>query len=281
MSIKAQCACGKRFKAKDEYAGRTAVCPECRREFRFPALAIPEPAHAPVRVPLPMPQTEPKSDASADGTESARSVWKNPIVVVAALVPAFVATVYFGYLAWQGAQAHQRREDGNQDAIRHSGRSDSVKADVDGRGARGGMVSSGATTPTRNPKIPVEVSYPVMDEKLKPPYHRIVSIAINMKVPKEILREIALELKAKEIEQYESTFVYFYLPPYWDGKDSWAHAFFSPTLEVEILGLEEGKERVLAGLRVILPENSTLIGSWISQENPTSSLSTKRVANII
>ena len=123
-----------------------------------------------------------------------------------------------------------------------------------------------AQIPKRNPKIPVEVSYPVMDEERDPPSRRAVRIAINMKVSKEILPKIALEIKAKEIEQYERTLVRFYLPPYWDGKDNWANAFFDPTLEVEILGLEEGQDRVVAGLKVTLPENSNLIGSWLSQE---------------
>ena len=105
-----------------------------------------------------------------------------------------------------------------------------------------------------------------MDEQRVPPHHRIVNIAINMKISKEILREIALEMKAKEIEQYQKTFISFYLPEYWEGKDDWATASFNPTLEVEILGLEDGQDRALAGLNVTLPENSTLIGSWISQE---------------
>ena len=33
MPIKVRCECGKRFRAKDEYAGKRAICPSCRREF--------------------------------------------------------------------------------------------------------------------------------------------------------------------------------------------------------------------------------------------------------
>ena len=73
-------------------------------------------------------------------------------------------------------------------------------------------------------------------------------------------------MKAKEIEQYQRTFVYFYCHLTGRARTIGRHVFFDPTLEVEILGLEEGKDRALAGLRVILPEKSTLIGSWISQE---------------
>jgi hypothetical protein len=41
MSITYTCECGKRFRAKDECAGQRAMCPKCRREFRFPVLSEP------------------------------------------------------------------------------------------------------------------------------------------------------------------------------------------------------------------------------------------------
>ncbi len=36
MAISFTCSCGKAFKAKDEHAGRRAICPACRREFVVP-----------------------------------------------------------------------------------------------------------------------------------------------------------------------------------------------------------------------------------------------------
>jgi hypothetical protein len=43
MAINITCECGKQFLAKDEYAGKRAVCPSCRRELVLP---LPEaPAH--------------------------------------------------------------------------------------------------------------------------------------------------------------------------------------------------------------------------------------------
>jgi hypothetical protein len=41
MAITAVCACGKRFSARDEYEGRRAICPACKREFIFQAAGIP------------------------------------------------------------------------------------------------------------------------------------------------------------------------------------------------------------------------------------------------
>jgi hypothetical protein len=311
MSITAVCECGKKFEAKDEYEGRRAICPSCRREFVFQRHGIP--VFHEVIEPPPLPPVrgadnhdEEPEPPPAGAAEAGRPFWKDPIIIVGAVIPVTILAVFFGYLFYE----HRTKEFHRRvyalklevDDLVKSGQSraaldkceevlsaigDPAAADVKMRGyadvvsktrdrlndavqAEKKHEKSDRTWESsktwRNAKIPIEVSYPVMHEQRVPPRYRSVDIVINMKVPKEILREIALEMKAKEFEQYEGTFVYFYLPKYWDGKDDWATAFFNPTLEVEILGLEEGKDRVLAGLKVTLPENSTLIGSWISQE---------------
>jgi hypothetical protein len=41
MAIRAVCECGKKFEAKDEYEGRRAICPSCKREFVFQRGGIP------------------------------------------------------------------------------------------------------------------------------------------------------------------------------------------------------------------------------------------------
>ncbi len=257
MSITAHCTCGKKFKARDEYAGRRAICTVCRREFVFPLPIAPKQV-PPLVEPNPSPASVVEQVIAEENPslQGSRPWWKDKIIVYGGGVPLLGLAVFLGFLAWAVVRQRADQDRSIPDEVEY---------------ARLALVSGfipadGAQVPRRNPKIPVEVSYPVMDEQRVPPISRIVNIAINMKVPKEILREIALEMKAKEIEQYQRTFIYFYLPEYWDGKDDWATAFFNPTLEVEILGLEEGKDRVLAGLRVTLPENSTLIGSWIAQE---------------
>ena len=36
MPIEVECECGKRFRAKDEYAGKRGICPACKRSFVVP-----------------------------------------------------------------------------------------------------------------------------------------------------------------------------------------------------------------------------------------------------
>jgi hypothetical protein len=73
MSIHAVCECGKRFKARDEYEGRRAICPACRREFIFQRGGIPvfeevrpESAVMPISTssPVSAPATKAKSNES-------------------------------------------------------------------------------------------------------------------------------------------------------------------------------------------------------------------------
>jgi hypothetical protein len=47
MAISFTCECGKKYKAKDEFAGRTAFCSECRREFVIPNQGVSAPARPP------------------------------------------------------------------------------------------------------------------------------------------------------------------------------------------------------------------------------------------
>jgi hypothetical protein len=64
----------------------------------------------------------------------------------------------------------------------------------------------------RNSRIPVEVSYPVIDEVSEPPVKHGLSVRLNMKVTPEVLRAISLELKSQETTQYEFTYLFYYLP---------------------------------------------------------------------
>jgi hypothetical protein len=64
----------------------------------------------------------------------------------------------------------------------------------------------------RNSRIPVEVSYPVIDELSEPPIKHGLYVRLNMKVTPEVLRAIALELKSQETTQYEFTYLFYYLP---------------------------------------------------------------------
>jgi hypothetical protein len=249
------------FKAKDEYAGRKAVCPACRREFVIPTPARPDltipaalkrvqvadeddprlPNPAPVvRQPALASSAPPNSSAWVEASDAAlnapaderRPLWKEPVVVIIAAVPALMLAFLLGDLAWQSGAGQNS-----------AGPSRLRPATI------------AASTPARNPKIPVELSYPVIKDydapratvpSLSP--NRFVHIRINMKVSEAVLREIALEIKAKETRQYEHTWIYFFLP----GKgyemgpantSRWASADFESGLRVWIEGLTIEEER--------------------------------------
>jgi hypothetical protein len=51
MSISYTCECGKKFRAKIDYAGRKAVCSSCHREFQFPIASETDPVAAPPPIP--------------------------------------------------------------------------------------------------------------------------------------------------------------------------------------------------------------------------------------
>jgi hypothetical protein len=59
MAIRFTCECGKEFRAKDEYAGRRAICPACQRQFviQHPAVRQEEVAAIPAESP-PFPAVE-------------------------------------------------------------------------------------------------------------------------------------------------------------------------------------------------------------------------------
>ncbi len=125
--------------------------------------------------------------------------------------------------------------------------------------------------PARNPKIPVEVSYPIISDVDEGPVRRLVDVKLNMKVPPEVLREIALEVKAKEERQHERTVIFYYLPvafPELAGLP-WASTHFKPDLDVEILGLSKREEDSMRSMR--LDHKGKRIGAWL-QDNQYKTL---------
>jgi hypothetical protein len=118
----------------------------------------------------------------------------------------------------------------------------------------------------RNPKIPVDVSYPVVDEYREPPVKRSLTVRLNVKVSEDVLRAMALELKGMETAKYEYTYISYFLPGMsWD-LPVWAVSNFAPALQVDIRGLTIEQEELLVRLPVSLPDGVELIGSWISDE---------------
>ena len=65
-------------------------------------------------------------------------------------------------------------------------------------------------TPTQ-PQIPVDVSYEIIKIDTAD-ITRSLDVQLNKRVSEDVLRIIALELKAQEPRSYERTFILYYLP---------------------------------------------------------------------
>jgi hypothetical protein len=122
--------------------------------------------------------------------------------------------------------------------------------------------------PARNPKIPVEVPYRIESDVDEGPARRAVDVKLNKKVTPEVLREIALEVKAREERPHERTAIFYYLPvvfPELAGQP-WASTHFKPGLEVKILGPSQQEEEAMR-----LDHKGKGIGAWL-QDNQYKTL---------
>ena len=136
MAIQFTCQCGKLLAFKEEYAGRQAICPGCKRSFvvsRPGANVVlehePENASgtdeshagipgAPVEIRFNVPRTgrgtappglATGSNISATEPSAGRPWWKDPIVVIGATVPSLILAVFLGYLGWSHYIRHEGR----------------------------------------------------------------------------------------------------------------------------------------------------------------------------
>ena len=121
-----------------------------------------------------------------------------------------------------------------------------------------------AIAPTRNPKIPIEVSYPVTNE-WSDATRRGVDVLLNQKVTPEVLREIALEIKSRETRQYQRTLITYHLPEFDPAVKSysWATTHFAPTLDVQINQSSIAAERSVRDLKV--DKRGLIFGPWFRE----------------
>ena len=125
--------------------------------------------------------------------------------------------------------------------------------------------------PRRNEKIPIELSYPIIEEwedleatpyRTAPTRHS-TTVRLNMKVSRETLKELALEIKSHEKRQFERTLIWYRLPKF-DPREReyiWATTHFDPVLKVEINGFDIETENALKGLTI--DHKGKAIGSWL------------------
>jgi hypothetical protein len=86
---------------------------------------------------------------------------------------------------------------------------------------------------------------------------------LERKVTKELLHELALDLREAQPRRYNRFFIEYYLPGMTPGSGAWATSHFNPNLEVRILGTTIEEENALkAG-----PKESSdeIIGEWLDE----------------
>jgi hypothetical protein len=237
MSIAVVCVCGKRFKARDEAAGKRVRCPVCKAVIGVPARPARDSQQDLSQIPVAVEVTIPPDVTPPIGPRAASTLWGLLGGAAAALVIAFVAVLALR------REAPSRIEP-----------------------AAGGSSIGGVPARRRNPNIPVEVSYPIIkdeDEVTLDYSKRMVEVQLNMRVSKDVLREIALDVKGQERRQYERTYIFFYLPEevYGTQRHTWATGHFNPTLDVTIHGLTKEGEEALRKMPITHPGKR--IGVWL------------------
>lgn len=138
---------------------------------------------------------------------------------------------------------------------------------VDGRSESAGQSSLEAAEPRSHPAdetgTRADASYSVIDETTVPGSKRSLDVRLDQKVSEETLREIALELQASVSQDYDRTFIAYYLPDMTVGAGAWATSHFTPDLEVRILGLTVEEEQKLKAEPAAADRE--VIGSWLDE----------------
>ncbi len=141
-----------------------------------------------------------------------------------------------------------------------------------------GLASSCSSDSTEsNPVLP---PYEIISQSRSGNTRCSFDVRLEEHVPESSIRSIAEEIKRREAEECERTFIVHYLPGMEVDAGGWATSHFTPNLEVRILGmtadqansarrLPEGevvgrwrRDGGLAGWLTIIRRDNQLIGRW-------------------
>ncbi len=111
--------------------------------------------------------------------------------------------------------------------------------------------------------IPDDIHYYITQDQSMQNKKRSVEAVLNKRVNKEILNNIALNIKNSDSNTYERTFIGYFIGGEDNTQGYWATTHFNPSLKVNILGLNgEEKKRILS--KKITPEQGVeTIGYWL------------------
>lgn len=97
---------------------------------------------------------------------------------------------------------------------------------------------------TKSTTIPSDLIITVINESTKRDVKRQLEVVLSRKVSADVLKAIAYDLKGRDPQTYEKTFISYRIAGI-DGGGFWAQTHFSPNLEVKILGIDAETERSL------------------------------------
>jgi len=122
-----------------------------------------------------------------------------------------------------------------------------------------------ASQSTAKPPLPGEVEFRVIEETTLPGVKRSLDVRISRRVSEGELGAIAEQLRNRDPNQYDRTFIVYYLPDMDPGSGGWATSHFIPDLDIRILGTTVEQEKRLASA----PEtelDQDVIGIWGSDQ---------------
>ena len=105
------------------------------------------------------------------------------------------------------------------------------------------------------------VTYSVISENDFAGVRRSIDVRLNSKVSSQILHSIAWQIKKAESQNYERTFISYWLPGMKVGSGAWATTHFDPELEIQILGLTQEEEERMA--RESTSQSRGIVGVWL------------------
>ncbi len=113
--------------------------------------------------------------------------------------------------------------------------------------------------------IPEDVQITVIDESTVQNAKRSLDVRISRRVTESELRLIAEELRSRDPNSYDRTFIIYYLPGMTPGAGGWATSHFNPNLDVRILGTTVEQEQDLASAEAPTPGRD-VIGRWAGDQ---------------
>lgn len=107
------------------------------------------------------------------------------------------------------------------------------------------------------------VNYTVIEKTNLGTVKGSIVIRLEKKVTRDLLHELALNLKKAQPRKYDRLFIEYYLPGMTPGSGAWATSHFNPNIEVRILGTTIEEEKALK----TGPKESSdeIIGEWLDE----------------